>query len=42
MDAISWGKQFGTAPYSGLGMTSNSFLSLVERTQLSESVPVII
>lgn len=36
------GKQFGRAPYSGLANINNSFISLVERTQLFESVPVTI
>lgn len=31
-----------SAPYSGLGNISSSFISLVERTQLFESVPVTI
>lgn len=42
MDALRWGKQFGRDPYSGLANTSNNFISLVERTQLLESVPVTI
>lgn len=42
MDAISWGKQFGRDPYSGLANISSKFISLVERTQLFESVPVTI